>query len=244
MNHSRCKRRKSCGCLRAALHPAFGKELGIGDFGDLKAMLPEVAKRGGAFIGLNPIHALYPANPESASPYSPSSRRWMNVIYIDVNAVEDFRLSDEAQAWWKLPATQQKLKAARDVEQVDYTAVTELKMTALRMAWKRFAKRHDEPMAAFRYFVDKEGESLYWQAAFDALHAHQVKEDKLRWAGRPGRRRIRISKARKCTHFVNSMPTKSISTFGYSGWPTPSLPSAGKPASATPCRLASTATWR
>ena len=154
---------------------------GIGDFGDLKAMLPEVAKRGGAFIGLNPIHALYPANPESASPYSPSSRRWMNVIYIDVNALEDFRLSDEAQAWWKLPATQQKLKAARDAEQVDYTAVTELKMTALRMAWKRFAKRHDEPMAAFRYFVDKEGESLYWQAAFDALHAHQVKEDKLRW---------------------------------------------------------------
>jgi 4-alpha-glucanotransferase len=33
-----------------------------------------------AFIGLNPIHALYPANPESASPYSPSSRRWLNVI--------------------------------------------------------------------------------------------------------------------------------------------------------------------
>ena len=154
---------------------------GIGDFGDLKAMLPEVAKRGGAFIGLNPIHALYPANPESASPYSPSSRRWMNVIYIDVNAVEDFRLSEEAQAWWKLPATQQKLQAARAVEQVDYTAVTELKMTALRMAWKRFAKRHDEPMTAFRYFVDKEGESLYWQAAFDALHANQVKEDKLRW---------------------------------------------------------------
>ena len=158
-----------------------GKNWGIGDFGDLKAMLPEVAKRGGAFIGLNPIHALYPANPESASPYSPSSRRWMNVIYIDVNAVEDFAKSEEAQAWWKLPATQKKLKAARDVVQVDYTAVTELKMTALRMVWKRFAKRNDEQMTAFRYFVDKEGESLYWQAAFDALHAYQVKEDPMRW---------------------------------------------------------------
>jgi 4-alpha-glucanotransferase len=54
-------------------------------------MLVDVAQRGGAFIGLNPIHALYPANPESASPYSPSSRRWLNVIYIDVNAVEDFQ---------------------------------------------------------------------------------------------------------------------------------------------------------
>ncbi len=68
---------------------------GIGDFGDLQKMLTDIGKRGGAFIGLNPIHALYPANPESASPYSPSSRRWLNVIYIDVNAVEDFRNSDE-----------------------------------------------------------------------------------------------------------------------------------------------------
>ena len=81
---------KSCGepaysCIRCARRRTGG----IGDFGDLRAMLPEIARRGGAFIGLNPIHALYPANPESASPYSPFFRRWLNVIYIDVNAVED-----------------------------------------------------------------------------------------------------------------------------------------------------------
>ena len=154
---------------------------GIGDFGDLQVMLPEIARRGGSFIGLNPIHALYPANPESASPYSPSSRRWLNVIYIDVNAVEDFRDSKEAQSWWALPTTQETLKAARDAEWVDYASVTALKMCALRMAWKGFAVRDDEQTAAFRQFVSSEGESLYWQAAFDALHAYQVKEDALRW---------------------------------------------------------------
>ncbi|MDU1084901.1 MAG: 4-alpha-glucanotransferase, partial [Leclercia adecarboxylata] len=154
---------------------------GIGDFGDLKKMLTDVGKRGGAFIGLNPIHALYPANPESASPYSPSSRRWLNVIYIDVNAVEDFRNSAEAQAWWKMDTTRQTLQRARDAEWVDYASVTALKMAALRMAWKDFAKRDDEQMAAFREFVAREGESLYWQAAFDALHAYQVKEDEMRW---------------------------------------------------------------
>ncbi|MEW5561770.1 4-alpha-glucanotransferase [Enterobacter asburiae] len=154
---------------------------GIGDFGDLQAMLPEIARRGGSFIGLNPIHALYPANPESASPYSPSSRRWLNVIYIDVTAVEDFSLSKEAQAWWKLSTTQQALKSARDAEWVDYATVTALKMTALRMAWKGFSQRDDDRMAAFRQFALNEGESLYWQAAFDALHAYQVKEDEMRW---------------------------------------------------------------
>lgn len=154
---------------------------GIGDFGDLKKMLAEVGKRGGAFIGLNPIHALYPANPESASPYSPSSRRWLNVIYIDVNALDDFKNSKEAQAWWKLDTTKQMLKKAREAEWVDYAAVTSLKMAALRLAWTGFAKRDDDRMAAFRQFVTREGESLYWQAAFDAIHAYQVKEDEMRW---------------------------------------------------------------
>ena len=154
---------------------------GIGDFGDLKKMLVSVGERGGAFIGLNPIHALYPANPESASPYSPSSRRWLNVIYIDVNALDDFQNSKEAQAWWKLSTTQQALKQARDADWVDYSTVTALKMAALRLAWKGFSQRDDEQMAAFRQFVMQEGESLYWQAAFDALHAYQVKEDEMRW---------------------------------------------------------------
>lgn len=156
---------------------------GIGDFGDLQRMLVDIAKRGGSFIGLNPIHALYPANPESASPYSPSSRRWLNVIYIDVNAVDDFLLSDEAQAWWNLPTTQQTLLAAREAQWVDYATVTTLKIAALRMAWKQFSLRnaHDEQVQAFQAFVLNGGDSLYFQAAFDALHAYQVKEDEMRW---------------------------------------------------------------
>lgn len=103
------------------------------------------------------------------------------MIYIDVNAVEDFHLSEEAQAWWQLPTTQQTLQQARDADWVDYSTVTALKMTALRMAWKGFAQRDDEQMAAFRQFVADQGDSLFWQAAFDALHAQQVKEDEMRW---------------------------------------------------------------
>ncbi|XNM76844.1 hypothetical protein ACLK19_22830 [Escherichia coli] len=51
-----------------------------------------------------------------------------DVIYIDVNAVEDFHLSQEAQAWWQSPTTQQTLQQARDADWVDYSTVTALKI--------------------------------------------------------------------------------------------------------------------
>lgn len=56
------------------------------------------------------------------------------MIYIDVNALDDFKNSKEAQAWWKLETTQQLLKQARDADWVDYASVTALKMAALRLA--------------------------------------------------------------------------------------------------------------
>ena len=56
---------------------------GVGDFSDLKYLIERVADRGADFVGLNPIHALYPNNADACSPYSPSSRRWLNVIFID-----------------------------------------------------------------------------------------------------------------------------------------------------------------
>jgi 4-alpha-glucanotransferase len=151
---------------------------GIGDFGDLRLLLKKVAERGGAFVGLNPIHALYPANPVAASPYSPSSRRWLNVIYIDVSAVDDFRLSEAAQQWWSLPLTQQRLQAVRANDWVDYGEVMPLKLEGLRLAYTQFLRRkaQDPQVKSLAAFVKQGGESLYLQAAFDALYEHLAKE--------------------------------------------------------------------
>nr|WP_310616629.1 4-alpha-glucanotransferase [Pantoea cypripedii] len=156
---------------------------GIGDFGDLQQMLREVGERGGAFIGLNPLHALFPATPESASPYSPSSRRWLNTIYIDVSAVPDFIQSLEAQAWWHSDQTQQALQLARGTAWVDYRAVTTLKLTALRLAWRHFRQRAvaDPQVKAFEEFVTAGGESLWHQGVYDALHAEQMAQDGARY---------------------------------------------------------------
>ncbi len=156
---------------------------GIGDFGDLQQLLAQLADRGGAFVGLNPIHALYPATPESASPYSPSSRRWLNVLYIDVTQVADFQESKEAQRWWRQRKTQQALERARSADWVDYQTVGELKISALRLAWQYFCQRdeQDAAHADFSRFIDEGGDSLFYQAAYDALHSAQIQEDAQRW---------------------------------------------------------------
>ncbi|MDX7992137.1 4-alpha-glucanotransferase [Xenorhabdus littoralis] len=156
---------------------------GIGDFGDLRYMLQELAQRGGAFIGLNPLHAIYPAMPENASPYSPSSRHWLNIVYIAVNQVEDFKHSAEAQIWWQLPETQLKLQQARQAEWVDYPTVMTLKMSALRLTYPQFKSRPDDDphYIAFQQFVNKGGKNLYSQAAYDALHHKLHGENNTYW---------------------------------------------------------------
>ncbi|WGE33195.1 4-alpha-glucanotransferase [Actinobacillus genomosp. 1] len=140
---------------------------GIGDFSDLKTFLSKIAEKGGDFIGLNPIHALFPANPEGASPYSPSSRLWQNIIYIDVNAIDSFQQSTEAQEWFNSDATKRLLTEVLNKDYVDYTQVMRLKLHGLRLAFKYFVT---QDQTDFERFIRQNGESLKIQGTFDALH--------------------------------------------------------------------------
>ncbi|RYF63030.1 MAG: 4-alpha-glucanotransferase, partial [Comamonadaceae bacterium] len=54
---------------------------GIGDFTDLAQCAALAAAQGAAFVGVSPLHALRPGQPEAASPYSPSSRVALNVLH-------------------------------------------------------------------------------------------------------------------------------------------------------------------
>ncbi len=111
---------------------------GIGDFGDLKQFLRHIAATGADFVGLNPIHALFPANPESASPYSPSSRKWLNILYIDLNTLPEFQQNPEAQQWFQQPQIQQTLEKLRTASHIHYTEVMALKLEGLRLAFSFF----------------------------------------------------------------------------------------------------------
>jgi len=149
---------------------------GIGDFGDLAKLVELAAERGAGIIGLNPLHALFPHNPAHASPYSPSSRLQLNVLYLDVEAIEEFRECEAAQRRVRSAEFQARLGQLREVPLVDYPAVAAAKFEILELLYAHFRKHHlgkaDGRGAAFRAFQEKSGRALRLHATYEALQAH------------------------------------------------------------------------
>ncbi|HEX9905662.1 MAG TPA: 4-alpha-glucanotransferase [Propylenella sp.] len=141
---------------------------GIGDFEDL-ARLAEIAAAAGAdFVGVNPLHALFMAAPERASPFSPSNRRFLNPLFIAIDTAPGFdNLADALQ-----PPPQ-----ARAAEFVDYRLVGASKSKALAVLFRIFQRRaEDSDAAAFERFVASRGPSLYLHALFEALSEAMVQQ--------------------------------------------------------------------
>ena len=143
---------------------------GIGDFGDLAKLVELAAERGAGIIGLNPLHALFPHNPAHASPYSPSSRLQLNVLYVDVEAIDEFRECEPAQRRVRSAEFQARLGKLRAAPLVDYVGVAAAKFEVLELLYAHFRERGLS--AAFREFQDKSGPALRLHATYDALQAH------------------------------------------------------------------------
>jgi 4-alpha-glucanotransferase len=146
---------------------------GIGDFNDLQMLIRWVAPHGAGFIGLNPLHALAPAEPERSSPYSASSRHFLNVLYIAVPLVPEFQDCAAARERVAEPAVAQRLCELRGGDLVDYRGVAELKFEILALLYRDFCDRHlafgTGRARDFRAFTAAGGNLLQMHARFDAL---------------------------------------------------------------------------
>jgi 4-alpha-glucanotransferase len=158
---------------------------GMGDFTDLAALGTGAARHGASALGVNPLHALFPAEPRHISPYSPSSRLFLNEFYIDVEAVPDFAESAAARAAAADPELRRRLEAARAGELVDHMAVAGCKKPLFRLLWESFRDNHlgadaahplTERGAAFRRFQEGGGRDLAIFATFQTLHEHLLEE--------------------------------------------------------------------
>ena len=143
---------------------------GIGDFTGLKTLVEVAATMGASVIGLNPLHALFLREPERASPYSPSSRLFLNPIYIDVEAVPELARSAPARAL--IERSQARLEVLRAQTIIDYDAVCRFKIEVLEAVFATFRTRNRAVAArrqAFERFCSEQGEPLALFATFEAL---------------------------------------------------------------------------
>jgi (1->4)-alpha-D-glucan 1-alpha-D-glucosylmutase len=158
---------------------------GIGDFTDLSRLLGMAADAGAAMVGVNPLHALFPHNPEHASPYSPSSRLFLNVLYLDVEAVPHLEQCTAARERLDSDEFQARLRALRAAELVDYEGVAAAKLEILELLYEYFRANHLRDSSVegrdFRQFQEQQGEPLRRQALHDALQAHFHSEDASVW---------------------------------------------------------------
>lgn len=160
-----------------------GHNWGIGDFSDLRALMEWAAAQGAGAVGINPLHALFLNSPECASPYSPSSRLFLNPLYLDVAAIPDFAESAQARAMLESSSIADALRQARAASHVDYRKVAAIKLAVLKRLFEHFQEIHagDDRGHAFRKFVGDAGADLQSFATFQMLSEHFGTHDWLRW---------------------------------------------------------------
>ncbi|WP_284943964.1 glycogen debranching protein GlgX [Acidisoma cladoniae] len=144
---------------------------GIGDFTTLAQVGAATAAKGGAIIGLNPLHALFPEDRKYTSPYSPSDRRFLDPIYVDVTALP--YLGDLPQVRAALATEEAAFTAARATAAVDYPAVWAAKrrvLSAAAQAMTALPPHHPARLALAAFELDK-GEALASFANFEAISA-------------------------------------------------------------------------
>lgn len=146
---------------------------GIGSFSGLAAFADAAARRGASALAVSPVHALFAADAERFSPYSPSSRLFVNALHVDFAEVFGRAAVDEALAAEGLAEAAAALEA---LAMVDWPAAGRIR---LRLARRLLASFDQLPQALhedYARFVNERGLGLRDHARFELLHAHFLQQ--------------------------------------------------------------------
>ncbi len=134
---------------------------GIGDLDDLRALAAWSATVGAGTLLLNPLDAVTPVSPRETSPYYPTSRRFLDPLYLAVEQVPGVDTLDDTDA---LVAAGRAL--TRDAP-IDRDEVAAHKLAVLGRVWSEVDDVRDDPGLAA--FVAARGAELTTFATFCAL---------------------------------------------------------------------------
>ena len=159
-------RRRQWGLATQLYSVTSEQSWGTGDLTDLTDLAVwSAARHGAGFILVNPLHAAAPVAPMEPSPYLPTSRRFVNPLYLRVEAIDEYA---QLRRRGPLRKARAELAArARRRDGIDRDAAWKVKRAALQQVYRvpRSAGR-DLAYAAFRA---REGRSLDDFATWCAL---------------------------------------------------------------------------
>jgi 4-alpha-glucanotransferase len=148
---------------------------GAGDIGDLRSLLEFSAQQGAAFVGVNPLHALWNRG-DHVSPYAPISRLHRSLLYLEIAAVPELDSCAAARERIASPELAKKLEELRAATQLDYEQVVEAKRAVLELLHRTFAVQQrdaDTPRGrAYQRYLERGGRELRNFATFMALAEH------------------------------------------------------------------------
>lgn len=168
--------------LRRADPDVHGCDGGIGDFAALAALARELGGFGADALAISPVHALFSADVNHFSPYSPSSRLFLSPLHIDVGAaLAEAGLSLREVA----PELEAELGRLKDAALVDWPAAARARLQLLRAAWNRQAddllQGRGQRARQFQAWREARGVALENHARFEAIHAWQFGRDPGLW---------------------------------------------------------------
>ncbi|MGB7974715.1 MAG: glycogen debranching protein GlgX [Roseiarcus sp.] len=161
-----------------------GRDQGIGDFTALAVAGEKAARAGAAYLGVSPLHMLFPRDRGRASPYYPSDRRFLDPIFIDV--VDDAGLPRDQALNAALASLAPQFTAASTTKYVEYEEVWLAKRSGLEARSAAFARLRaaqpgDPLIAEYHTFARAGGEALRRFAAFQAATEGEAGEDWRLW---------------------------------------------------------------
>ncbi len=152
---------------------------GIGDLGDLAELGAWAGDEHGAdFVLVNPLHAAEPVPAMEPSPYLPTTRRFLNPLYLRVEDVPEIRALD-ADDRARVAALGERGRALNDAEGLDRDASWRLKRAALGLVHTVGLRGARE--RGYRRFLATEGEGLTAYATWCAI----AEEHGLPWTDWP-----------------------------------------------------------
>ncbi len=164
-------RRRTWGYAAQLYSVRSGDSWGMGDLADLADLATwSATQQFAGYVLVNPLHAAEPMPPLEPSPYLPSSRRYVNPLYIRPESVPEYAHLEEKDRR-RVQGFKRKLaKETGDVDSILRNPIWDAKVAALRVIFE-FGRTHARQMS-LDDFIRREGRGLTQFGTWCALVHH------------------------------------------------------------------------